>query len=78
MLVFRPPVVGTGTGTRGVSEENWARIWEIFTEARDMEPAARARMLEDLPPEMAAEVRSLIDEEIAQPSGPAPEAPQSV
>ena len=57
-----------------MSEKNWARIWEIFTEARDMEPAARARMLEDLPPEMAAEVRSLIDEEIAQPSGPAPEA----
>ena len=57
-----------------MSEKNWARIWEIFTEARDMDPAARAHLLEDLPPEIANEVRTLIDEEIAQPSGPAPDA----
>ena len=57
-----------------MSGKNWARIWELFTEARDLEPGARGRLLADLPPEIAAEVRALIDEESAQPSGPAPGA----
>lgn len=71
MLGVCSPMAGTGVGTRSVSEKNWARIWELFTEAREVEPAARARLLAGTPPEIAAEVRALIDEERDEVSGPA-------
>jgi Tol biopolymer transport system component len=55
-----------------VNERNWAEIWALFTEARDADQGARARLLADVPPEIAAEVRRLIEEDGAQSAGPAP------
>ncbi len=57
-----------------MNEKNWTRIWELFTHARDMEPGEQACLLAEVPPEIAAEVRRLIDEESAQPASPAPGA----
>jgi serine/threonine protein kinase len=57
-----------------VNERDWTRIWELFTRARDLEPGMRAGLLADAPPEIAAEVRALLQEESAQPPVPAPGA----